>query len=508
MEQPPVLNPLSVIEIGEQLDIEYKKEGFRKKWKFNPEQRKAAVESCRSMAAGMWMLIAKGRQVGMSTYFCLEDVLWTVAMSRAGLRAKTAIILDTDLKAAARLDQCQDFLKQINYPHRRFAASNRGPERIEIEDGSGSFIHSYGTFGSRVGSSLTYNRFHISELPYWKDPANTLSSLLPTLTDDGYAVCESTMDTTDPTPESLWKNRKNRWRKVFCSYEEHEGWTMDPARITDEKWEELQDEGFTDRGKASHWYNDALMDKCAGDLLEAFHMYPQTESHLFRRHAGRFIKVDPYEFPPTRIVMVEGVSDAWPLEIYANPDPETSYVIAIDTAEGKELDRTVVSVIDRKTSRLAAIMVSDEIWFDDTARVAKFAYEMYSVGHPYVVRPPVLVEENGPGAGTVQACRRLGLPVQAFHTTEGKRHTFLVLSKRAVESRTLEGPSELATDVGELWKDDKGRWKGRKDVLMACGMGLELCMTAPHVDRPEARGPGLISGRISRAQKAAKWSVV
>lgn len=456
----PVLYADDVERAARLIRITHHETGTREPWEPSIEQRRywEAQEGHR------WVYVTKPRQVGMSTACNLSDVLFAVLADGSGHTVRVAIVVDTYEKALERIAVCADFCRQLGLEHH---ASN---DRITFPHGSE--IVAFSASGSGVGRSLAVQRYHLTELPYWEQPAEAYQSLVQSLSLGGQVVIETTMSTRDPFARDLWRAR-NEYKKLFFPVELHDEYRADPDSIDMAQWEWCQSEGFGRRDAAA-WWCWALETKLGGDRLALMREYPQREEHMFQADAARFIRTTPKTTDPQSVYSVHGVEgDTWAVGVWRTPEEGSGqYLIGVDTAAGKEKDRSVVIVADKRDGRLCAALVSDTIMADDLARVALDLQRYYQrddamTGKPY--RVACLIEDNGIGEATCQAGARLGLMYERVTTTEESRYQGLTAARRAVESGLLYGPKELAEECDELHRDELGRFKGRKDMLMAYG---------------------------------------
>ena len=93
---------------------------------------------------------------------------------------------------------------------------------------------------------------------------------------------------------------------------------------------------------------------------------------MFQADAARFVRASPRIVAPSTVYTTQGVGgDSWKVAVWREPhDGSGQYLIAVDTAAGKERDRSVILVIDKRDGKLCAAFVSDTIMADDLARVA------------------------------------------------------------------------------------------------------------------------------------------
>ncbi len=482
----PKLDPESMLALARVLTIQDKTTGERVPWEVNGEQERM----CHASQGHNRTIHGKVRQMGASTYFDFEDALWTWSCDQMGESVVTGIVLDTEAKSAAQLDRCEDFLRQMGAPHTRYRASSQGPERIRFPNGSQ--ILAYGASGSRVGSSLSFHRFHFSEVPYWPRATEIFGSLMPALSHDGTCVIETTMDIKEPLARNLWID-DNEWETHFYSVEDHEAFRRAPGEISDERWAWAQEEGFTDRSAAS-WWVWAIANLCGGDYTHACRLYPQRPEHMFMSAEGRFIRCTTKVSTALDRIVVEGTNEPWIMEVFVEPEDTSGQVtVGVDTAAGKERDSSAVVCIDKRDNRIVASFVSDTIWTDDLGLVAQAMQKHYTRKRPRPVGiraqsdlvPLVVIEENGVGNGTWTRVQRLGVPAKAVTTRDDTRLDGLLRVKRACEAGELYGPKRLADECDSLHRDDLGRFKGKKDLAMAIGFALRHIHESPYRPDPE-----------------------
>lgn len=459
--------------------------GARVAWDPNAEQ----LHAWRVCGEWRFVFIAKPRQIGMTTAITLDDVLWTATCDAAGHRVRCGIVVDTDEKTRERMKLCADFCEQLGLE------AEIGLTRIVFPNGSEIVGMTAG--GNRAGASTTFQRLHLSELPFWPDD-ETYAALMPALSPGGVCVIESTMDTRTPLAARLWRT-PNEFEKVFLSVEEHAEYRRDAKGLTaeDEKW--LRSEGFTIR-EAMAWWLWARDTLCGGDTVRTFREFPQLPGHMFQSAAGRWIKIEPKVAKPKKLedgrtwprpFEVPGIDGTTFVALIWREPKETSGQIDMwaDTSEGKELSSSAIAGTDKRDGGLVCSFDDGSILGDDLARVAGALQELFTVrtevlgiAQP-VVRPRLRIEANGPGQTTVVAARRLGLSFEEYSMTEERRYQQLLEVKRGVEGgRFPEGPERLAVECAGLHRDELGRFVGPKDLLMCIGGCLVMKREAPYVD--------------------------
>lgn len=471
-----------VVKLLETLEIEDKVTGNIIPWRLSNLQRLALERSWGKKK----VTIAKSRQVGLSTLVCAMDVLWVVEVIRKGNRNKCAIILDTEDKSMGRLYQCRDFADQLELPNR--LKGNRlvfpgGAEIVALTAG-----------GKRAGSSFSYTRYHLSEMPYWgNDAIRIWGSIKAALSDEGECIAESTFDITNELPRALWYG-KHKFHNVFLSVEDEPRFRYDPDAITDEQWEWMQTEGYTDRSAASWFINIGIEEESLGDSAQAFRQFPQVPEHMFRAAANRWVMHDPEVVAPIRTAPAPGLNEMFHVEIFEDPN-EQDIAIGVDTASGRGRDSSVVVAIDRRTLKLLAAFESNKIIVPDLIQVMSHVWEMYrkpgeiflgkSVGDE---APAILIEGGGIGDASQQQAQERGIPHTRFPQTDATKYRCLALAKEYIEKGVIFGPQRLADECQELRIDElnKKRFLGKKDMVMAIGMTLSHIKDNP---LPEKKAP-------------------
>jgi len=441
-----------------------------------------------------WLYLAKPRQVYMSTAFCWTDVLWALKCDAEGHKVKCGGIIDTDAKATARQDQCHDFANQLGINVKRKRASGGGADTLRFPGGSS--IEWFSGGGNRAGSSLSYHRLHWTEISYIPRATDAYGSIMPSLSHEGQNIIETTMDVKDPLCKALWIT-DNEFFKHFFKLEDHVEYRRDPNSITGEQWTKLQKEGFTDRSAAAFfmWAVDSI---CGGDIVQAFHLFPQIEAHLFIMSEDAFIRAVPRVTNPVGTEEVKGETDMYTIEVYKTLEDTCGHVvIGVDTATGKDKDRSAIVVLDKKTREICASFVSGAAWIDDLVLIIERIQKLYTTVIPPPIKlhnthdtrrvPVAIIEDNGIGEATRQQAFRRGLHVQKHHTTQQNAMAGLLRSKRNVEDGTLFGPEALAEECQDIARDNLGRFTGKKDLLMACGFALLAIDSAPYTE-PERPG--------------------
>lgn len=492
-----------VCAVAETLEITDHRTGATAPWRLNTEQRRLMDAT----SLGGWVFAAKPRQVGATTMTQLDDMLWCAANDHAGNRVRAALYVDTEEKAKERQAFALSVVRQL--PD-LFGSCDVNSERIQFPKGS---VLVFGTgSGKSEGRSGSYQRLHLSELPFWQS-TTTYGALLPALSLEGQVIIETTLDVDAPNGRlvrDLWRGQ-NRYQKVFFSVEDHAHEYSAPAElIGDEEWVWAKTQGFTRRESAAWWLKVALPDIVAGDLSRLMREYPQHPEHMFAASASRWVPATPAVTDPVDIITAGGHR----VGIWRKPEQATEVVIAVDTGKGVERDRSAVVVLDRKDRRLCAAFTSASLDILSFAAIVKDLWTYYTPPVPdktawgvvlHAHPPPVVVEENGIGEGMCLELGRIGVPPTRVHTDEARKAEGLILARDAVVDGSMWGPKDLAEECDDLHKDERGNWKGRKDLLMACGFGLIDIRMHPWSPPPPPRKQGYVDVEAMLAPDRVEW---
>lgn len=506
------LPPNAVEAICRQLLITNHTTGAMASWEPTPEQ----LAFWRACFDHQWVYAAKSRQTGMTTAGEADDMIWCRVNDAAGNRVRAALYVDTDKKLNERVTFAQLLKDQLP---RLFGGCSVNSERVTFPRGS---VLEFGTgSGSGEGRAGSYQRLHLSELPFWKVPT-TYGSLLPALSLDGQVVVETTIDIRAPNgilSRDLWRDKTNRYFKLFFPVESHEEYRSPEDRISDAQWEQAKLEGFTRRDAAAWWFTVALPDLCGGDEVRVRREYPQIEPHMFADGAGLWFSMNAEVIPAREVVDVEGHK----ILVY-RPFSETSgqIVIGVDVAKGVLGDASAIAVVDKKDGALCALLHDNSILTTTLARATRVVHDLYSrpalrttwLDEP-AVTPEVAYETNGVGTGPMQYARELGMQVIDVHLSgaEGTSVIYdcLMLAKEAVESGVLKGNKALANETDKLRRDEHGKWVGPKDGVIAYGHARRRMRMNPYKEPPKPQNrEGVIDGKaiiraLAGGQKSSGW---
>lgn len=438
-----------------------------------------------------WIYVAKSRQIGASSAFEFSDLLWCKTNDVAGNRVRCGLYVDVDKKLSERVEFARSVCAQLPDVFGRVDVNS---ERVVFPRGS---VLEFGTgSGSSEGRSGSYQRLHLSELPFWK-VASTYGSLIPSLSLDGQLIVETTLDVTAPSgvlARNLWRDKTNRFHRVFLPLESHDEYVTAPSRITDEQWLWCQDQGFTSRAAAAWWLAVALPDLCAGDVSRLMREYPQIEAHLFSTGVGRFIPVVPKVVAPETALACGGQN----VPCWRRLGSTSGHlVISVDTGKGVARDKSAVVVIDGRDLAICAAFSSSALDAFEFAGVVRGLVLHYtkpaSVGLWDVrdpgINPTLIVESNGIGEAMILKLRELGCSVVEEWTDAESKPLALTAVRQGIVAGHIYGPQQLVDEADDLHLDENGNFKGAKDMMMACGFALLWLRNHPWVEKVKPPDP-------------------
>lgn len=438
-------------------------------------------------------IIAKPRKTGISTACTLPEVVDAMASDAEGETVYYVCAIDTDEKAEQQAKTAIDFARQLGAPARAHGNGLLFPRsRSEVV---------YVTAGGRLaGRGSSIHRLRVTELPFWRTPRESYQSLRSACADSATIIIETTMDIDrDGFTRALWRGSMRdpfssqqipigvEFHRHFFKVEDQASYRLPTDAISDDEWKMCQERhGFTDRAHAAWWLRHALVNLCQGDETRLMHDYPQIEDHLFAAASGRVITTTPRIAPVVERIDVHGLAGKlWQVEVYIPPEQcSGAFFVTVDTAWGANKTRSTVMVTDVADGRILACFCSPIVMYDDLARIAQRARQVYADRMPKVplVRPrsECIIEINGSGNATAHEATKIGLPFIAMdqvknHHTHGQdacvKHAKRMIETPGPEGSIVAGPPELAEECDALQKVN-GNYVGMKDLVMTYGMAL------------------------------------
>lgn len=327
-------------------------------------------------------IVLKARQLGISTYSTARMFKITATTENIN----TFIIAHED-KATLNLfnmnkiyyDELPAVLKPMKKKSTEKALVFENPTKDDTEKSENPGLRSkfmLATAGSdEAGRSGTYHNVHISELAFFPNPENTMTSLLQCVPDEmnTMVVLESTANGVGGYFYDMWMDAvagKNEYIPIFLSWFTDSEYTR-PFRTKEEKIEFEKAINYTYKNSAGvnvrteeyllqkefnltleqlNWRKYTIANKCRGSVDIFKQEYPSTPQEAFIA-SGRprfdLNTIKQYELArkePLKIgylnrnkKSIKPVFEDNPkgyLKIYEMPKPNCSYTIGSDVAEG------------------------------------------------------------------------------------------------------------------------------------------------------------------------------
>lgn len=413
--------------------------------------------------------LLKGRQIGATTAVLLFLLLTIALNDRTGNPIRVATVIDVDSKAQERFRVAKTMARRLKIR----CKPNEASLILMFPGGSEHVFMSAGS--KRAGASGSFHILHLTEMPFWQNVGATMTALGNARVKGGRVIIETTMGVDDLTCRDIWTG-DNSYKKLFFTFEEHEEYRCeyDPKVLTADLEARLRRDGFTRRDSMTYWVH-LMRDNCGGDYVLCMREYPNTPEASWMMAEGRWVRTSPTVVEPIQSHTVESPSEVglmW--HRYRQPsDGSGHYLVVVDPSGGLERDASPVIVLDRRDRRICASFYSNVAKFDDLATAILDMQMAYCVrlGDGTIARPRVLIESNGVGRGLFQHLERYGVGVEQVHTDKPIRLDAMTLSKRHIEGGVCFGPKELREECESCVLED-GSFEGRKDALMALGLGL------------------------------------
>jgi hypothetical protein len=398
------------------------------------------------------VIVLKARQLGL-TWLALGFCLWLMLFRPASVIGIFSRI-ETDAK------ELLDFRLKGMYERlpvwmraERIAEDNKSRWRLS----NGSTAMAFATTGGR---SYTFSLVLVDEADFQPDLDALMRASKPAIDGGGRMILLSTSDKS--LPESRFKNtyraakaKLNEWHGVFLP------WHARP-------------------GRTREWYDAQARDTKAntGSLDDLYQEYPETDTQalsprsLDKRIPGEWLEQCYVEAAPLR----SGIPSIPGLTVYAYPQPGTTYVIGVDTAEGNPTsDPSAATVLEFESGEeVASLTGRFEIdtfaaYVDELAKYFRWAAvlpERNNHGHAFILwfrqnsRIKILEGHDGGKRGIAEKpgwlSNSLGKALMYSGVAESLRdrniilHTFeSYMQLSSIEGATLRAPGGAHDDLAD-----------------------------------------------------------
>jgi hypothetical protein len=389
-------------------------------------------------------IILKARQEGVSTI--VEALIYWWTATHKNVKSK---IIAHDGDTAKQLYEM--FRRYYDNSNPLFKPATKYNTRTDLtfDNDLGTGIKSQIDVASAqntgTGRGQTIQWLHGSEVAMWPNGAELVAGLMqavPKLPNTAIFL-ESTANGIGDFFHKTWQASKagnSVFKPLFFSWKEHEEYQLNPPKnfkLTPDEKKLKRDYDLTD---AQVYWRRETMKEFVADPQKFYQEYPLTDSEAFlssgrsRFDIPSLIKMEEKCFNPTSYELYEDEEIVAkpligaPLKIWKMPQPEKSYVIGADVAEGVNKDYSVATIMDEDNMETVAR------WRGD-AEPSEFGEILDQLGRFYN-NALIAAEINNHGLTTVQRLRDLN-------------YSNLYRREKGLEERFEQHTSKLG------WKTDR-----------------------------------------------------
>lgn len=473
------------------------------------------------------LLILKGRQQGMSTFS--QCYLFWRCMTQPGTRALTV----------------GHVLPAVHDLYRKFERAWKGladhplnaamPIQPELEPGGEKgrrmlfadplrsvYRADSATEPDGIGRGGTFNVAHLTEIPQWSKPTDTMQAVLACIPDhpESAILIETTAKGASGWFYEQWMEAQRKLAKgiepefypVFVPWFKTKRYAR--PRREGEPPLDKRERAFRDKyaitNEQVYWYRDQR-ERYGDKVTEE---YPSTWEEAFLSSGLPFFRRDAISFyrerrrKPQRIgqfrvrktgskTTAKFEHDDWgPTHIFEDPAPEHRYVVGVDFASGRAKDNSSIVVIDVDTKKVVCTHQS-KLLPDDVLTEALLLARAYNNAHMIPERSGIgqalvdklvndwgynnVYRENDPVAVKFHGGRRYG-----WATSNRTRQWLLEETAHLVHTNALDIPDGRIVDemVTFVYDDEEGEHAAgadgcNDDMVMGLALACRGITTAP-----------------------------
>lgn len=445
----------------------------------NQEQRQVIAE----LEAGNNLVIAKARQLGIST-IVTAYLFWKAYIS-------------VDPISAVSILHKQDSANEIFLKYETF--HNQMPSVLRknlikktastLRFNTGSSIAATTAGGHGGLRSYTLNLAHISELCFYQDPDELLSTVLSALNGNQIIIESTAKMYGDPVHRLVDKIQRGElqgdWKLLFFPWHEHEDYSLpvdDSFLSTTEEASLSQQYGLTN--EQLYWRRLKIQEMGISKFKTE---YPACLEDIFSQKGDAYYTdndldmVEPFLLPANQ-----------EQTIIEEPSPKKRYAIGVDVASGAGRDYSVIMVLDKYTSNPVCIFRSNEITPINLARKIQHLSTLYN-------NAKALIESNNWGLPVLNELRNLSF-TNLWHDPQGNDWTTTSKSKLVLHEElkealrkgvitkldtiTIAELKELALNKNGLAPESVRGVSGHSDQVIALGLALQCLKQVERASTP------------------------
>lgn len=448
------------------------KKGKLIKLKINKEQR----QIIEALEAGLNVVVAKPRQIGSST-IVTAYLFWKAYTSKDPISCVSIL---------HKMDSANEmFLKHKNYYFTLPSLLQKNIDKLTASSmrfDSGASLNAVTAGGEGGLRSFTISLLHISELCFYADPDELLSTALSALNGNQVIIESTAKAFGDPMHQLIERMQRGelsgKWKLLFFPWFEHDGYEQqvpDGFQLTIQE-RELQLKYNLTLEQLS-WRRDKISEM---GLVKFLTEYPGCLEDVFSQKGDCYYSQEDFNAVET---IPAQPTDEWYI---AQPIPNAVYAIGVDVASGVGKDYSDITVLDQQTHLPVYRFRSNKIAPTMLAEKISHISTMYN-------KAKTLVESNNWGNAVLLQLEHLNF--NSFWKQDGKHWVTDVKSKMKMHEdlkaaiRKGELPKLDEITVCELkslvvLKEDLApvslRTKtGHGDAVISLGLAWQCLMSLP-----------------------------
>lgn len=452
------------------------KEGKLVRLVLNQEQRQVIAE----LEAGNNLVIAKARQLGIST-IVTAYLFWKAYIS-------------IDPISAVSILHKQDSANEIFLKYETF--HNHMPMVLQktlakktastLRYTTGSSISATTAGGHGGLRSYTLSIAHISELCFYQDPDELLSTVLSALNGNQIIIESTAKMYGDPMHLLIDKIQRGelqgKWKLLFFPWHEHITYQLPIEDTFTATTEELSLAEMYDLSNEQLYWRRLKIQEMG--IAKFKTEYPACLEDIFSQKGDAYYTDTDLE-NVTQFLLPANQE----LTYIEQPDPRKRYAIGVDVASGAGKDYSVIMVLEKMTSNPVCIFRSNEITPVNLARKIQHLSTEYN-------NAKALIESNNWGLPVLNELRNLSF-TDLWHDVQGEDWTTTKKSKlvlheelkealrkgtiNTLDNITISELRELALNKHGLAPESVRGKSGHSDQVIALGLAFQCLKT---IERP------------------------
>lgn len=373
-----------------------------------------------ALESGDNIVIAKPRQIGVTTVIAAY-FFWKTLTSDS--------ILNT-ISILHKQDSAQEVFKKYSFFWSSLPKALRKPLEKKTTSSlafkGGSQIWATTARGDGGLRSYTLSLAHISELCFYNDPDELLSTVISALNGNQIIIESTAKGFGDPMWSLIDRISKaelpGNWRLIFSPWFDHKEYSLEVDSFTPTLEEIELAKTYSLNSAQLAWRRSKISEIGLSSFKTE---YPASLEDIFAQKVGAYYSED--DLSKIKTVPFDPRDN---IKIFENYNKSSRYVIGVDPASGTGGDPSVIVILNVDTENPALIFRSSHI--SPVALAAKILH--YSTEYNAV---KVLIESNNWGLPVIQEVIRLG-GTNLWKSPEGSDWVTTVKSKVTLHSDLKE----------------------------------------------------------------------